>query len=65
MYHARQLITHGHIALNGRKMTVPGYLVRREEEDALTYAASSPLTNEIHPSRPGKPNPEMSTSAEA
>jgi small subunit ribosomal protein S4 len=65
MYHARQLITHGHIAIAGRKMDIPGYLVRRAEEDVLTYAASSPLTHELHPSRPGKPNTEFSTSTEA
>jgi small subunit ribosomal protein S4 len=56
-YHARQLITHGHIALQGRKMTIPGYLVPQEEEEFLTYAPSSPLTNELHPSRPGREGP--------
>jgi len=56
-YHARQLITHGHIAVQGRKMTIPGYLVPQEEEEFLTYAPSSPLMNELHPSRPGREGP--------
>jgi small subunit ribosomal protein S4 len=56
-YHARQLITHGHIALQGRKMTIPGYLVPQEEEEFLAYASSSPLMNELHPSRPGREGP--------
>lgn len=50
--HARQLIVHGHTAINGKKVTVPSYLVRREEENAISYYALSPLTNELHPSRP-------------
>ncbi|MFH7903679.1 MAG: 30S ribosomal protein S4 [Candidatus Aenigmatarchaeota archaeon] len=33
---ARQLIVHGHIAINGRKVTFPSYLVPVEEEDKIT-----------------------------
>ena len=29
---ARQMITHGHIFVNGHKVTVPGYIVTRKEE---------------------------------
>ncbi|MEM0480796.1 MAG: 30S ribosomal protein S4 [Candidatus Aenigmatarchaeota archaeon] len=32
---ARQLIVHGHIAINGRKITWPSYLVKKEEEDKI------------------------------
>ena len=49
---ARQLIIHGHIAINGRKTRVPSYLVRRIEEDYITYSYSSPLNDEMHPMRP-------------
>jgi len=35
---SRQLITHGFIAINGRKVTRPGYLVSVGEEAALSYA---------------------------
>jgi len=38
---ARQLITHGHIAIKGRKVTSPSYLVKRLEEQEVGYAASS------------------------
>ena len=40
---ARQLIVHGHIAIGGRKVTSPGYLVSREEEDLVDYAPGSPF----------------------
>ena len=43
IYQARQLITHGHIAINGRRVTSPGYLVRRDEEDLIDYAPTSPF----------------------
>ena len=32
---ARQLIAHGHIAINGRKVTWPSYLVKKEEENKI------------------------------
>lgn len=38
---ARQLITHGHISVRGRKVTTPSYLVRLVEEREIGYAASS------------------------
>ncbi|MEB2836347.1 MAG: 30S ribosomal protein S4 [Desulfurococcales archaeon] len=43
IYQARQLITHGHIAIAGRRVTSPGYLVSREEEDLIDYAPGSPF----------------------
>ena len=49
---ARQLIVHGHIYLGGRRVTVPGYLVKRLEEDTVTYNPSSPFSREGHPMRP-------------
>jgi len=42
MHQARQLIVHGHIAIAGRRVTSPGYLVKREEEDLVDYAPGSP-----------------------
>jgi small subunit ribosomal protein S4 len=33
--HARQLIVHGHVALGERTITVPGYGVKRQEEDSI------------------------------
>ncbi|MDH7517168.1 MAG: 30S ribosomal protein S4 [Candidatus Thermoplasmatota archaeon] len=49
---ARQLITHGHIAINGRKVTVPSYMVTKEEESNISYLVSSPLNDAMHPARP-------------
>jgi len=34
---SRQLIVHGFIAVDGRKKTAPGYLVKLEEEDKISY----------------------------
>ena len=48
---ARQMITHGHVFMNGHKVTVPGYIVLREEEPSVEYAPASPFTDEMHPMR--------------
>jgi len=34
---ARQFITHGHISVNGKKISVPGYLVKKDEENKMGY----------------------------
>ncbi|MCQ1535541.1 30S ribosomal protein S4 [Methanosarcina sp. KYL-1] len=49
---ARQFITHGHIAVNGRKATIPGMLISRDDEMHIEYYGSSPLIAESHPERP-------------
>lgn len=49
---ARQFIVHGHISLNGKKMTIPGYMVKRSEEESLAYLGYSPLADDLHPARP-------------
>jgi small subunit ribosomal protein S4 len=51
VYQTRQLITHGHIAIGDRRVTVPGYLVPKEEENQITYVPQSPLANPNHPLR--------------
>jgi len=51
VHQARQLITHGHITIDNRRITVPGYIVSREDEKTLTYAAESQLVNPAHPTR--------------
>lgn len=50
--HARQLVVHGHIAIGGKRVTVPGYFVKRLEEEGIDYIPNSPLANELHPARP-------------
>ncbi len=42
IYHARQLITHGHIAIFGRRVRSPGYMVSRDEEEGIDYYPLSP-----------------------
>lgn len=49
---ARQFIVHGHTTVNGRRVTVPGYLVTASEEATITYDPKSPISNELHPARP-------------
>lgn len=49
---SRQFITHGHIAINGRRATVPSMLISKEDEMNITYYGESPLTTESHPERP-------------
>ena len=56
---ARQLIAHGHIEIDGRKIDVPGYMVTKNEEDKIGYISASPLNDPMHPARPSseyKPN---------
>ena len=50
---ARQFIVHGHMAVGGRTVRVPGYLVSRTEEESIGYDVRSELANELHPARPG------------
>jgi small subunit ribosomal protein S4 len=51
VYQARQLITHGHVTVGNRRVTVPSYIVTREQESNIAYAPKSPLTNVSHPLR--------------
>jgi small subunit ribosomal protein S4 len=48
---ARQLITHGHIAIAGRRVSIPGYRVTRVEEPEISYYGKSPFTDAAHPER--------------
>lgn len=48
---ARQLIVHGHIMVNDRKVTIPSYLVKDSEADLIAYYSSSPFISELHPER--------------
>ncbi|KYH40728.1 MAG: 30S ribosomal protein S4 [Candidatus Bathyarchaeota archaeon B26-2] len=61
IYQARQLITHGHIAIGGRRVFSPGYLVLGSEESQVTYAPTSPLSNPEHPLRESIESIEVSS----
>lgn len=51
-YQARQLINHGHIAVKNRKVTIPSYMVSKDEEGQIQYTIRSPLNEISHPARP-------------
>ena len=45
---ARQLITHGHIAIGNRRVSIPGYHVTRMEEATVAYYGTSPFVSDAH-----------------
>ena len=51
IFQSRQLITHGHVTIGNRRVTVPSYTVSKQEEETLMYSPQSALTNETHPLR--------------
>jgi small subunit ribosomal protein S4 len=51
MHHARQLVTHGHIALDGAKVKTPSRIISTSEEDRIAYFHRSPMNDESHPAR--------------
>ena len=50
-FQSRQLITHGHITIGNRRVTVPSYTVSKDEEPNVIYSPQSMLTKETHPLR--------------
>ena len=67
---ARQLITHGHIAIAGRRTNIPSYRVNRTEETTISYYGKSPFLSDSHaektriakPATNPKPAPEYARS---
>lgn len=51
VHQSRQLVTHGHITINNRRVTVPSYIVPKEEEEQIAYAPQSAFVNPAHPTR--------------
>ncbi|WP_267639478.1 30S ribosomal protein S4 [Haloarchaeobius amylolyticus] len=48
---ARQFIVHGHITVDGARVSVPSYTVDVDEEDSIAFDENSPLADELHPER--------------
>ncbi|HKR74436.1 MAG TPA: 30S ribosomal protein S4 [Candidatus Nitrosocosmicus sp.] len=49
-YQARQLVVHGHVSIGNRKINLPGYLVKREEESLImTHLLPTPENPESIP----------------
>jgi len=68
MYQARQLITHGHVAIEDHRVSSPSYLVLKDEEEKIAYAPTSPISNPSHPLRESvvvatEPKPKVKTRA--
>ncbi len=53
IFQSRQLITHGHVTIGDRRITIPGYIVSKEEEAQITYNPQSAISKETHPLRQG------------
>jgi len=51
MRQARQFISHGHIKVKENVVTAPSYILKRGEEEALSFSQSSALSNAEHPER--------------
>ena len=48
---ARNMIVHGHISIGEQRMTVPGYHIKKEEEELLNYSSKSVYNDPNHPFR--------------
>jgi small subunit ribosomal protein S4 len=51
VHQSRQLITHGHVAIGSRRVTIPSYIVTKEDETQIAYAPRSTMANPAHPLR--------------
>lgn len=58
VHQARQLITHGHVAISNKRVLSPSYLVLRDEEATITFSPTSTVANPQHPLRQA-PKPEQ------
>jgi ribosomal protein S4 len=58
---ARQLITHGFIAVKGRKVTIPSYRVTADEEKYVAYY--KPIDISVHEAEPQKKAPSAQPAA--
>jgi small subunit ribosomal protein S4 len=53
VFQSRQLITHGHITIDGRRVTIPGYIVLKEDEAKIVYSPASAIATPEHTLRVG------------
>ena len=51
MHHARQLVTHGHIALDTARINTPQRIIAVAEEGRIQYTTKSALNDASHPAR--------------
>ncbi|MEF8779084.1 MAG: 30S ribosomal protein S4 [Haloferacaceae archaeon] len=48
---ARQFVVHGHVVVDGARVTRPSKMVAVREEDRIAFDETSPLADELHPER--------------
>lgn len=54
-YQARQVVSHGHVSIGNRKVNIPGYIVKKDEEAGIllhiemTRSSASQPTGEVSP----------------
>ncbi|MDO8480660.1 MAG: 30S ribosomal protein S4 [Nanoarchaeota archaeon] len=58
MSQARQFITHGHVRVGDKVMTSPSYLLKRGEEETLSFRIASRLSDPEHPERKAEKKPK-------
>src|SRR5215467_7354514 len=51
IHQARQFVSHGHVSIAGEIVTIPGYLVKKDEESRIAFHPLSPVSNSQHPAR--------------
>ena len=51
IHQSRQFVSHGHVSIAGQIVSVPSYMVKRDEESRIAFDQRSPLTNAQHPAR--------------
>lgn len=61
---ARQFVSHGLVMIGDRRVTVPSYVVRREEEDTVQIRPEASIANPDHPVRPKAPGAEVTAAPE-
>lgn len=50
--HARQMVVHGHVYVDGERLNTPGYLLTQEEEEELEVRMPEPEEDEAEESEP-------------
>ncbi|GGI97841.1 30S ribosomal protein S4 [Halobellus salinus] len=48
---ARQFVVHGHVTVDGARVTRPSKMVEVAEADAIEFDGTSPLSDDLHPER--------------
>ena len=48
---ARQFVVHGHVTVDGARVTRPSHKLTTAEEDAIAFDETSPLADDLHPER--------------